>query len=354
MKLISSGKCMIKPTVLLPIIMLALAGPAMLTGCAGRGNDQQAQDKMVQVESDYTAQQIYLMLGSMHEAVAETYTEDVFTAVVDGAGATYDDKFTGIMHDYIEKLTLMKAMIDERELKLTSDEERAVGKLADQYMEDIQNTVQTGNADSAADQTESAADIGTAADAMAGITRDDVVKIFTEQMLIPKLREDIMGGYDIEISESEARVMDISMIVTDSSDKASEAMTKISDGRDFLEVAAEYTTQEEIQLKVCREDLPTTIADAVFELEDGSVSPVMQDAGKYYIVRCDVGYDVEKTALRKEQLTRERRRESVGTAYRRFCENHECVIDEETWAAALQLYKAGGALPDIYTYMDEA
>ena len=339
------------------LICALMLAAALLTGCAGRKDGRNAEDTIVEVKSDYTAQQIYLMLGSMHEAVAGTYTEDVFTAVVDGMGGTYDEKFTGIMHDYIVKLTLMKAMIDERGLKLTSDEERAVGKLADQYMEDLQAAVQAGDAGSATDQTEAAAgtgaDTGAAAASVDGITGDDAVKIFTEQMLLPKLREDIMGGYDIEISESEARVMDISMIVTDSSDKAGEAMNQISDGKDFAQVAGEYSIQEETEMAVCREDLPETIADTIFEMEDGAVSPVMQSGGKYYIIRCDTGYDVEKTALRKQQLTKQRRSESVGTAYRQFCENHECVIDEETWTAALQLYKAGGALPDIFGYMDE-
>ena len=312
-------------------LLLALSCTGLMTGCGGKSDAEQS--KVTQVKSDYTAAQMYVLMGSMRKVVADSYTEDVFTAVVDGAGDTYDDKFLGIMRDYMEKLTLMKAMISERGLSLTSDEEKAVGKLADSYMEELKG----------------AATAGTLRD----ISRDDVVKILTDQMLIPKLREDIMGGSEIEISESEARVMDISMIVVTSSDKASEAMTQITDGKDFAEVAEGYTTQEEIEVKVCREDLPKTIADTVFDLEDGEVSPVMQSEGKYYIIKCNVGYDVEETAVRKAQLTRERRRESVGTAYREFCTDHECAIDDETWTAAVELYRADGSIPDVYAYMDE-
>lgn len=203
-----------------------------------------------------------------------------------------------------------------------------MGRLADAYMEEL-----------------------TAA-GIADIARADAVKILTDQLLMPRLREDIMGSYNVEISESEARVMDISMLVTDSSDKANEAMTQISDGQDFITVAQGCTVQDEIELKVCREDLPQTIADTVFEMEDGAVSPVMQSGGRYYIIRCDSGYDIEATAQRKDQLGRERRRASVGTAYQEFCTNHECIIDDETWTAAVALYKAAPAVPDIFEHMD--
>ncbi len=306
--------------------LLSLVLAVSVCGCAKR--DEAEQDKIISVKSDYTPAQMYILMGSMHEAVAGSYTEDVFTAVVDGAGATYDDKFLEIMHDYMVKLSLMRAMADERGLKLTSDEEKSVGRLADAYMEEL-----------------------TAA-GIADIARADAVKILTDQLLMPRLREDIMGSYNVEISESEARVMDISMLVTDSSDKANEAMTQISDGQDFITVAQGCTVQDEIELKVCREDLPQTIADTVFEMEDGAVSPVMQSGGRYYIIRCDSGYDIEATAQRKDQLGRERRRASVGTAYQEFCTNHECIIDDETWTAAVALYKAAPAVPDIFEHMD--
>lgn len=310
--------------------MAALLCIAVMTAFTGCGSDKEAKDGIKHVKSDYSESQMYILMGSMKKAVTDSYTQDVFSAVVDSTGATYEDKFLEIMHDYIGKLTLMRNMAKERSLSLTSDEERSIGKLADSYMEELA-------------KVQGASDI----------SRDDVVKVLTDQMLIPKLREDIMGSYSDEISESEARVMDISMIVTKSSEAANEAMAQLSDGKDFEQVAQSYTVEEKIQLKVCREDLPTVIADIIFEMEDEALSPVLQNAGRYYIVRCDIGYDIEATAQRKVQMEKDRRRASIGTAYQEYCKDHDYVIDDEIWGRAVELYMADGSLPDIFAYMDE-
>ena len=58
-----------------------------------------------------------------------------------------------------------------------------------------------------------------------------------------------------------------------------------------------------------------------FSMASGEVSPVVEDGGKYYILRCENDYDEAATRVRKEQMIREKRSAAFTAPTRRSRRN---------------------------------
>ena len=164
------------------------------------------------------------------------------------------------------------------------------------------------------------------------------------------LRDDIIEKADIEVSESDARVMDVIRIEHDTADAANDTLNDINDNpnTDFATIARRNSVNSEIEIQVGRGDLGDTIEEVIFKLEDGEISPVIPSNGKYYIFRCVSGYDEEATAIKKEKMTAERQSRAVAMKYEEYAAEHPYEIDQEAWKAAVKMCNDNPVAPDVY------
>jgi len=307
------------------IFTITLAICITLTGCAKlpERTIQEAPEKV----ASYSAEQMYVVLASRKAEVRDVYTDKIFDVTINDAGVTYTSSFNEMVRDYIEKVHVMTQMAEDREIRLTDDENKAVEDEAAVYMEEFAASGNTYD-----------------------IKAEDIVRIKSDLILIDKLRRQIIEQSDIEVSESDARVMDLWRIECDDSEAAYAALDEINANpdADFKALARRNSVNSQIQIQASRGQLGDTIDEIIFSLEDGEVSPVIPVENKYYIFKCISGYNEEATADHKEEMAKERESRAVGLKYEEYAAEHPFTIDEELWNTAVKMCKENPAIPDVY------
>ncbi len=66
-------------------------------------------------------------------------------------------------------------------------------------------------------------------------------------------------------------------------------------------------------------------------LTTGEISPVIEENGRYHILKCVSDYDQEATLKRKEELSRLRKDAALREAYDAFLEEHPLSMSDEIW-----------------------
>ena len=297
----------------------------LLTGCV------QLPERTVHEEPEpvasYSAGQMYLALAGRRSEMKNVYTDKIFDVIVGDNGKKYSDTFTDTVRDYIEKVQVMADMSEERQIELTMTETKDIDKAVDRYMEEFSTC---GNSYE--------------------ITPDEVREMLTDLRKIELLRALIIEEADVEVSDSDARVMDVERIELNTSDKAYEVLNKINDNPDvdFFTIARRNSENADIALSVGIGDMGNVIDEVIFKLNDAEVSPVIPCNGKYYIFRCVSGYNPEATAVRKEKMTKERQSRAVGLKYEEYAAEHPFEMNEEEWLKAVKMCNDNPVAPDIY------
>ena len=305
------------------VLMLSL----VLSGCA----QLPAQVAAVQEEElsrEYNANEMYIILASRKNEVRDIYTNEIFDVKINEQGNTYSEAFEKMAEDYITKMYVMTRMCEERGLEINTTDLRAIEERSEAYMKDFKNSGNTFD-----------------------ITKDDIIQILSDEYLTGLLKEAIIEESNVEVSESDARVMDIIRITLDDSEAANATLEEVSkEDTDFEAVARRNSTDSEIDLKVAKGDLEPSIEEIIFNLEDGEISPIMQINGSYYIIKCVSGYDEEATAVKREKMATERQNEVVAHAYDEFFSANEYTLPQDEWNKAVSMCRENGNCPDVFEY----
>lgn len=277
--------------------------------------------------TSYSAEQMYLVLAGRKNEIQDVYSDKIFDVEINDAGEKYSDGVNDMIRDYLEKIHVMTEMCKERDIMLSMSDTKEVEKAAENYMKEFEAS---GNG--------------------YDIKAEDIVQILGDLRLIDMLRADIIEKADIEVSESDARVMDVIRIEHDSADAANDTLNDINDNpnTDFATIARRNSVNSEIELQVGRGDLGDTIEEVIFKLEDEEISPVIPSNGKYYIFKCVSGYNEEATAIKKEKMTAERQGRAVAMKYEEYAAEHPYEIDQEAWKAAVKMCNDNPVVPDVY------
>ena len=307
------------------LITIALCMTLLLTGCV-KLPERTVHEEPEPVTS-YSAGQMYLALAGRRGEMKNVYTDRVFDVIVGDSGRKYSDTFADTVHDYLEKVQVMSEMCERREIELSMTETKEIDKAVDTFMEEFSTS---GNSYE--------------------ITPEEVEEMLTDLKKTELLRELIIEEADVEVSESDARVMDVERIELSTSDKAYEVLNKINDNPDveFFTIARRNSENADIALSVGIGDMGDVIDEVIFRLNDGEVSPVIPCNGRYYIFRCVSGYNPEATAVRKEKMTRERQNRAVGLKYEEYIAEHPFEMNEEEWIKAVKMCNDNPEVPDIY------
>ena len=309
-------------------IMLTAAAAALmlLTSCAGIGASGFASEEKKEAEG-YSAAQMYVIMAGRRQEVSEVYGEEIFGVRTDDTGSVFEDTFSGMMEEYLIKLHHMKNMGIERGIELSATESKVIETRTSEFMKELEASGNT-----------------------AAITSSDITMILGDLLKIERLRSRIMEEADVEVSESDARMADIILIELTGAEEASETLRAVEEGTDFLKLALKNSVDPNVERTVGAGDLEYQLEEAVFQLEDGEVTPILRSGGRYYIIKCVRGYNEEATAVRKEEITQQRLRQSLGGEYEKYTAEHEYKPDEEKWKEALRLLKENPAIPDIFSF----
>ena len=230
-------------------------------------------------EREYGKAETMVIVTTERLRYEELYTDKIWDTVVDESGTTFEETLLSQIHDFLKELKTMSRMADEEKVTLSGKERELAKQAAAQYMKELKNAGESSEID-----------------------KDVVESLYEDYWKTEKLVETLTGSVNLEVSDSEAKVITVDEIVLSDKDQADEALKKVQmEGTDFMTVAKGVSEDQEIEKKISRGLRPEAYEKAAYALATGETSDVIEADGKYYILRCVNDYDEAATKIRKEE-----------------------------------------------------
>ena len=219
--------------------------------------------------------------------------------------------------DYVKDITLeeltrvytMDLLAQSQEVTLSEDETAKVAEAAKEYYASLSE-----------DET-----------AYMDVAETDIVEYYTHYALAQKLYHSLTNGVNEEVSDDEARVMEIMQIYVTDEDRAHEVEQKLAQGDDFASVANNYNELSAIQVTVSRDDLPDEVEEVAFQLDDNAVSGMIAAGNGYYFIKCLNKYNEELTEANKSNIVEKREKEAFDDVYNEFVASLSSRLNTDLW-----------------------
>lgn len=166
-----------------------------------------------------------------------------------------------------------------------------------------------------------------------GVSESDIRDYYEHYALAQKLYTSLTGAVNEEVSDDEARVMELMQIYVSDSRKADEVAAKLDAGEDFASVANNYNEAGSIQITASRDDLPAEVSAAAFQMDNDQMSGKIEAENGFYFIKCLNKYNQELTEANKTNIVEKREKEAVDDVYNEYTESLTSSINEKVWDA---------------------
>ena len=140
------------------------------------------------------------------------------------------------------------------------------------------------------------------------------------------------AGVDSEVSDDEARVMNIQQIIVSDEEQANQIEAALQSGDEFASLAGTYNEAGSVEADIARDTYPEEVENVAFELENNEISgKIPASDGKFYFIKCVNKFDEELTEKNKEHILEKREKEKFFDAYNDFVGNAEFELNTELW-----------------------
>lgn len=226
-----------------------------------------------------------------------------------------DDSLVNYVKDVtlgeLTKVICMDLLAESREMELTEEELGKVSEAAAEYY----------------------ASLTEAETAYLDVTENDINEYYRHYALAQKLYNSLTDEVNEEVSDDEARVIEVMQIfVTDSAD-AMEVKERLDNGEDFAAVANNYNELPSIQVTAARDDYPEAVEEVAFSLDNDQISGMITAENGYYFIKCLNKYNVELTEANKSNIVQKREEEAFDDEYNEFVSELSAKINEDLWSA---------------------
>ena len=155
--------------------------------------------------------------------------------------------------------------------------------------------------------------------------------IYEKYALADKLYRSLVQDVNEEVSDDEARIMEIRQIYTSSEEQARKAVDELEKETEFSTVAANYNEADEISLTLQRGVLPEEAEAVAFSMENGEISQLIETDQGYYIFCCDNKFDEEQTQIHKKDIVEQRKQAALHAVYDPFLDTVSSKLNESVW-----------------------
>ena len=254
--------------------------------------------------------EIMLVVATERNRYEQIYTSQIWDIAVVEDGTTFQEYLLEQIKRFMVDLKRIGAMAQEYGITLDNGEMEQLRRLAQDYYSQL-----------------------TEADkAYMGAGSDDVLNLYQEYYLACKTVDVLTKNADLEISDNEAKVVEVSQIVLDNEFNAREVWQAVrSEGADFDAIARANSTEEQIRREIVRGELSAGMEEAVFAMNQGEISEIMEDNGRFYLFYCHNPYDQEATLARKEEMMLLRKDSVFHEYYDAFLEDNLVTVSGRVW-----------------------
>lgn len=254
--------------------------------------------------------EIMLVVATERNRYEQIYTSQIWDIAVVEDGTTFQEYLLEQIKQFMVDLKRIGVMAQEYGITLDNGEMEQLRRLAQDYYSQLTD----------ADKAYTGADL------------DDVLNLYQEYYLACKTVNVLTKNADLEISDNEAKVVEVSQIVLDNEFNAREVWQAVrSEGAEFDAIARANSTEEQIRREIVRGELPAGMEEAVFAMNQGEVSEIMEDNGRFYLFYCHNPYDQEATLARKEEMMLLRKDSAFHEYYDAFLEDNLVTVSGRVW-----------------------
>lgn len=287
------------------LLIIAAAVSAMLSGC----KTEIPLVSEIKETKLYTLPQSMIILATERNKYQQLYTSQIWGVELPG-GQTFETYLMDQVREFLQEMKMMNLLAESKGVTLTSGEKEEMRKASEEYYNSLTPD-----------------DI-----AYMGVSQSDVRFMYEEYYLSNKVVVELTRDMNLEISDSEAKVIDVEEIVMSDKAAAEEVLLKLKEqGADFSAIAREYSENGIVERKMGRGEHPGAIEDAAFGLAEGEISQVTESQGKYYIIRCVSDYDEAATQERKSGLYTSRKKEAFDQIYAQFKQDNPVTFGNNIW-----------------------
>ena len=279
----------------------------LLAGCGPREASMEGERA---AEADYTQGQIMVIAATERNRYQNIYTSQLWQVEADPEGNTFEEVLKDQMGRFLVELATVDQMAQEQGVELTSQEEDSLKSLSQEYYAGL---------------TQEDLDY-------MGVAQDEVYDLYCMYYRADKMVEEMTQGQNLEVSDAEAKVIEIQQIRLDTREEAEEVLTLAQEeGADFASLGARYSTDSQLARSMEWSEEMDALGEAAFALEQDAVSGIVEQDGGYYILKCVNAYDQGATAVRKERLAQEKKSEAFSGIYEPYAAEHVVVLAADTW-----------------------
>ena len=180
-----------------------------------------------------------------------------------------------------------------------------------------------------------------------GVSESDIKEYYEHYALAQKVYHSLTKAVNEEVSDDEARVMEIMQIFVSDESRANEIASRLAQGEDFATLANNYNELGSIQVNISRDELPDAVEEIAFQMENDEVSGKITVDGGFYFIKCLNKYNQELTEANKANIVDKREKEAFDDEYNGFVSSLSSNINEELWEN-LELETGSGMKTDTF------
>lgn len=237
------------------------------------------------------------------------------------------------LEEYIKNITMnelvtvicMAQLANAREIVLTEEEQTNIKSAAEEYY----------------------ASLTEAERVYFDLSQEDIEAYYKRYALAQKVYFSLTGEISHEVSDDEARVMEVMQIFVTDVAKAAEVTEKLANGEKFDSVANAYNELENIQCFISRDDVPQEVEEMIFAMDNDEVSKQIKVEGGYYFIKCLDKYVPELTEANKDTIVEKREKAAFEGVYNEFILTLDSYINQEVWDS-LELDKTSTIQTDSF------
>ncbi len=259
--------------------------------------------------SGFPDAQAMLIITTEANRYRTVYTDQIWQVQV-GEEESFQLYLLEQIRTFLKEVKTMNLLADERGIQLTGQEKEQLRQLSSEFYQSL-----------------------TEADRECiGASEEDVYAMYEAYHRANRLVDEVTKNVDLEISDSEARVMKIQELCLETEEGAQEAFQQLSEeGTNFSSVARAIREEGYKEQSVGRGERSAAYEAAVFSLEDGQLSQPFADGDSWYLVKCVDSYDEDATLERKERLALQRKNQAFRRIYDTFAGEHPVEIQGSIW-----------------------
>jgi len=159
---------------------------------------------------------------------------------------------------------------------------------------------------------------------------EEIQKMYEDYCLAYKAYDQITQEVSVEISDDEARIIQIQQIFVPEEGLAKELRRKLEEGGDFEALASNYSKASQTTIAIARGDKEDAFEQVAFDLDNNGISDVFAADGGYYILKCLNTY-MEESEENKVKVAQKQKSERFRKVYSDLMQETLSEFQEQLW-----------------------